>query len=186
MFVATDRTRLLVDAGLSRREVQKRLAAIGEDLAALDAILITHEHSDHVSGLVPLSKGLNGKPVPVYLTQKTAPYIDWAETTPVVEAFQAGCGFTIGDIDIASFTIPHDAADPVGYTLTSQGIKVAIATDLGYVTDSLRVHLQGADCAAGIEPRFGDAAGGAVSVVGETASDEPARTSFERSGGGVY
>ncbi len=135
-----------MDAGLSRREVRKRLTAIGEDLAALDAILITHEHSDHVSGLVPLSKGLHGKPVPVYVTQKTAPYLDWAESTPVVETFQAGCGFTIGDIDIASFTIPHDAADPVGYTLTSQGIKVAIATDLGYVTDSLRIHLQGTDC----------------------------------------
>jgi phosphoribosyl 1,2-cyclic phosphodiesterase len=145
VFVATDRTRLLVDAGLSRREVRKRLAAIGEDLAALNAILITHEHSDHVSGLVPLSKGLNDKRVPVYLTQKTAPFIEWAESTPVVETFQAGCGFTIGDIDIASFTIPHDAADPVGYTLTSQGIKVAIATDLGYVTDSLRVHLRGSD-----------------------------------------
>lgn len=145
MFIATDRTRLLVDAGLSRREVKKRLAAIGEDLAGLDAILITHEHSDHVSGLVPLSKGVDGKPIPVYLTQKTAPYIDWAEATPVVEAFQAGCGFTIGDIDVASFTIPHDAVDPVGYTLTAHGIKVAIATDLGYVTDSLRVHLQKTD-----------------------------------------
>ena len=134
-----------MDAGLSRREVKKRLASIGEDLAKLDAILITHEHSDHVSGLVPLSKGIDGKPIPVYLTQNTAPYIDWAEATPVVETFQAGCGFTIGDIDVASFTIPHDAADPVGYTLTAQGIKVAIATDLGYVTDSLRVHLQKTD-----------------------------------------
>jgi phosphoribosyl 1,2-cyclic phosphodiesterase len=145
VFVATDRTRLLVDAGLSRREVKKRLAAIGENLAGLDAILITHEHSDHVSGLVPLSKGVDDKPIPVYLTQKTAPYIDWAESTPVVEAFQAGCGFRIGDIDVASFTIPHDAADPVGYTLTAHGIKVAIATDLGYVTDSLRVHLRKTD-----------------------------------------
>jgi phosphoribosyl 1,2-cyclic phosphodiesterase len=145
VFVATDRTRLLVDAGLSRREVKKRLAAIGEDLAALDAILITHEHADHVSGLVPLSKGVDDHPIPIYLTQKTAPYIDWAEATPVVETFQAGCGFTIGDIDVASFTIPHDAADPIGYTLTAHGIKVAIATDLGYVTDSLRVHLQKTD-----------------------------------------
>jgi phosphoribosyl 1,2-cyclic phosphodiesterase len=142
VLVATDRTRILVDAGLSRREVSKRLAAIGEDLAGLDAILITHEHSDHVSGLVPLSKGANERRVPVYMTHKTAPYIDWAEATPVVESFQAGCGFTIGDFDIGSFTIPHDAVDPVGYTLTAQGIKVAIATDLGYVTDSLRVHLR--------------------------------------------
>jgi phosphoribosyl 1,2-cyclic phosphodiesterase len=133
-----------VDAGLSRREIRKRLAAIGEDLASLDAILITHEHCDHVAGLLNLAKGVD-KPVPVYLTHKTAPYIEWGESTPVLEAFQAGCGFTIGDFDIASFTIPHDAADPVGYTLTAHGVKVAIATDLGYVTDSLRVHLRKTD-----------------------------------------
>jgi phosphoribosyl 1,2-cyclic phosphodiesterase len=142
VLVATDRTRILIDAGLSRREVAKRLAAIGEDLAAVDAILITHEHSDHVSGLVPLSKGVGDRRIPVYLTMGTVPYIDWAEYRPVMETFQAGCGFTIGDFDIASFTIPHDAADPVGFTLTAQGIKVAIATDLGYVTESLRVHLR--------------------------------------------
>ena len=134
-----------MDAGLSRREAKKRLAAIGEDLASLDAILITHEHCDHVSGLGPIAKGSDGRPVPVYLTHRTAPYIDWGEFTPVVEAFQAGCGFTIGDFDVASFTIPHDAADPVGYTLTAHGIKVAIATDLGYVTDSLRMHLRKTD-----------------------------------------
>jgi phosphoribosyl 1,2-cyclic phosphodiesterase len=133
-----------VDAGLSRREIVKRLAAIGEDLAGLDAILITHEHTDHVSGLVPMAKGFD-RQLPIYMTHKTAPYIDWAESAPVVESFQAGCGFTIGDFDIASFTIPHDASDPVGYTLTAYGIKVAIATDLGYVTDSLRVHLRKTD-----------------------------------------
>jgi phosphoribosyl 1,2-cyclic phosphodiesterase len=63
----------------------------------------------------------------------------------VFEAFQAGCGFSIGDFAIASFTIPHDAVDPVGFTLSAEGIKVAIATDLGYITDSLRVHLRGVD-----------------------------------------
>ncbi len=62
-----------------------------------------------------------------------------------VERFQAGCSFCIGDFDIASFTIPHDAMDPVGFTLTAYGIKVALATDLGYITDSLRVHLRGTD-----------------------------------------
>ncbi len=146
LFVATNRTRLLVDAGLSRRQTRKRLAAIGEDFAALDGILITHEHCDHVSGLSALAKGTDGRPIPVYLTQKTAPYIDWGEdATPVVETFQAGCGFTIGDIDISSFTIPHDAVDPIGYALSSGGVKVAVATDLGYVTDSLRVHLSNSD-----------------------------------------
>jgi phosphoribosyl 1,2-cyclic phosphodiesterase len=143
-FVATDRTRLLVDAGLSRRETAKRLAAIGEDLAALDAILITHEHCDHTSGLTALAKG-NCRPVPVYLTNGTSAFIDWGECSPALEAFQAGRCFSVGDFDIGSFTIPHDAIDPVGFTISTQGVKIAIATDLGYVTDSLRVHLRGSD-----------------------------------------
>jgi phosphoribosyl 1,2-cyclic phosphodiesterase len=135
---------LLIDAGLSRRETTKRLAAIGEDIATLDAILITHEHTDHTCGLGALSRAAT-RPIPVYLTHGTAAYIDWGENAPVLEGFQAGKRFCIGDFDIASFTIPHDAADPVGYTLTAQGIKFAIATDLGYVTDSLRVHLRETD-----------------------------------------
>jgi phosphoribosyl 1,2-cyclic phosphodiesterase len=126
----------------------RRLAAIGEDIAKLDAILITHEHSDHTSGLCAAAhaKGREGnRTIPVYVTKGTAQYIDWGENPPVHEAFQAGCGFTIGDFDITSFTIPHDAADPVGYTLTAKGIKVGIATDLGYIPDSLRVHLRQTD-----------------------------------------
>ncbi len=143
----------MIDAGLSRREIAKRLAAIGEDVDALDAVLITHEHSDHTSGLAALAKGPrtsakkkgSARKVPVYLTHGTAEYIDWGESQPTVERFQAGCCLRIGDFDVASFTIPHDAADPVGYTLTAHGIKIAIATDLGYVPDSLRVHLRGTD-----------------------------------------
>lgn len=142
-FVATGRTRLLIDAGLSRRELARRLALIGEDIHALNAILVTHEHSDHVSGLAAIVR--TSAALPVYLTYGTARFIDWGECEPVLEAFQAGCSFSIGDFDISSFTVPHDAADPVGYTLSSQGIKIAIATDLGYIPASLRVHLRGCD-----------------------------------------
>ena len=154
-FIGTDKTRLLVDAGLSRREIVKRLAAIGEDLAGVDAVLITHEHTDHTIGLAALMKR---KPcdtlIPVFATHGTAEFIDWGESNcesgsrpprPPIEAFQAGCSFSIGGFDITSFTIPHDAVDPVGFTLTAEGIKVAIATDLGYIPDSLRVHLRGTD-----------------------------------------
>jgi len=141
-FVATDRTRLLIDAGLSRREITKRLASIGEDVLKLNAVLVTHEHSDHISGLVSLARHLK---IPVYLTHRTAPAIDWGEEPPQVETFQAGCGFTIGDFDVSSFTIPHDAADPVGYSLRASGVRVSIATDLGYMPDSIRMHLRGAN-----------------------------------------
>ncbi len=135
---------MLVDAGLSRREIAKRLSAIGEDICRLDAILVTHEHSDHTSGLAALVKAEDRK-LPIYLTHGTSRYLDWGECVPQLETFQAGCGFTVGDFDIASFTIPHDAADPVGYTLSTEGIKIGIATDLGYIPDSLRFHLRNTD-----------------------------------------
>ena len=141
-FVSTGKTKLLVDAGLSRRETLARLAGIGEGPETIDAILVTHEHSDHVAGLVTLAKSLD---VPVYLSRLTAPAIAWGEFQPKIELFQAGGSFTIGDIDIDSFTIPHDAEDPVGFCFRSQGLKAAIVTDLGYMTDSIRYHLRGSD-----------------------------------------
>ena len=106
--------------------------------------MITHEHSDHTNGLAALAKP-GKRSIPVYLTRETARFVDWGEATPALEHFEAGRSFSIGDFDVSSFTIPHDAVDPVGFTLTAQGIKVAIATDLGYITDSLRVHLRGTD-----------------------------------------
>ncbi len=142
----------MIDAGLSRREIAKRLAAIGEDVDALDAILVTHEHSDHTCGLAALANGSRSsakkaspRRIPVYLTNGTANYIDWGLSEPAVERFQAGCSLCIGDFDVSSFTIPHDAADPVGYTLTAGGVKIGFATDLGYITDSLRMHLRDTD-----------------------------------------
>ncbi len=103
-FVATDNTCILIDAGLSRKEVFQRMARIGEDAARLDAVLVTHEHSDHVCGLVPLLKKLQ---IPVYMSRLTAPSIPWGEYTPQLETFQAGERFRIGDFEVSSFTIPH-------------------------------------------------------------------------------
>ncbi len=143
-FLATDRTRILIDAGISRREVARRLAAIGEDIAELDAVLVTHEHSDHVCGLQTLVKRSEGR-LAVYATHGTAPCLEWEEVPAAVECFQAGAGFTVGDFDVTSFTIPHDAMDPVGFTICAHGVKVAFATDLGYVPASLGVHFRGTD-----------------------------------------
>jgi phosphoribosyl 1,2-cyclic phosphodiesterase len=140
-FIRTEKTRILVDAGLAKRDILTRLAAIDEDAEKLDAILVTHEHSDHVSGLVTLARQLN---VPIFITRLTAPAIPWGEYTPKLDCFQAGTTFSVGDIDIDSFTIPHDAIDPVGFCFRSQGIKVGLVTDLGYVTDSIKFHLRGA------------------------------------------
>jgi phosphoribosyl 1,2-cyclic phosphodiesterase len=142
VFIASSRTRVLVDVGLSRREITKRLASIGESVESLDAILVTHEHSDHISGLVSMAKKLR---IPAYLTHYTAPTIDWSECDPRLETFQAGCRFPVGDFEVTSFTIPHDAIDPVGYLLKADGVRIGIVTDLGYVPDSIKIHLRSAD-----------------------------------------
>ena len=141
-FIRTEKTRILVDAGLAKRDILARLAAIDEDAEKLNAILVTHEHSDHVSGLVTLARQVN---VPIFITRLTAPAIPWGEYTPKLDCFQAGTTFTVGDIDVDSFTIPHDAIDPVGFCFRSQGVKVGLVTDLGYVTDSIKFHLRGAN-----------------------------------------
>ena len=141
-LLATESTRILVDAGLSMRELRKRLAAIGETLEAIDAIVITHEHTDHVSGLAVLARNKGVRAV-IYMTRLTAPAIDWGATAPTrLESFQAGAAFQIGDIEVQSFGIPHDAIDPVGYCFAAQGVRAGIATDLGYVPESIKFHLR--------------------------------------------
>jgi len=152
--VSSSRTRILVDAGLSCRETVKRMRQAGEDPAALTAILISHEHGDHIHGLRVLARKLR---VPVYITQPT--HRTWMRTLrqeakPVEDApadlerkefFDAGRSFQIGDIAITPFTIPHDAADPVGFAFTAEGIKVGVVTDLGYMPASVRQQLRGCD-----------------------------------------
>jgi phosphoribosyl 1,2-cyclic phosphodiesterase len=147
-LVATSSTRILVDAGLSGRETFKRLRALGERAEEISAIVITHEHSDHVAGLQRLATKLN---VPVFMTAPT--HQAWSRAVrdekgaipeiPKPERFFAGRGFRVGDIEIMPFTIPHDAADPVGFTFRAEGVKIGFATDLGYMPASVRDHLRG-------------------------------------------
>ncbi len=145
--VQTSRTKILVDAGISCRETFKRMKALEEDPGSLSAILITHEHSDHVYGLRTLAKKLK---VPVFMTGAT--HQSWAKAmrdedgdrpeVEKLEIFAAGKSFQVGDIAVTPFTIPHDAADPVGFTFRAEGVKVGFATDLGYVPASVRDHLR--------------------------------------------
>ena len=123
------------------RETAKRLASIGETIDAIDAVLITHEHADHVSGLPVLARKKIGKAI--YLSRLTAPAIDWGETAPErLETFQAGASFQIGDIEVESFSVPHDAADPVGFCFEAEGVRIGMATDLGYIPESIKFHLR--------------------------------------------
>jgi phosphoribosyl 1,2-cyclic phosphodiesterase len=144
-LVSTGNTRILLDAGLSMKELRRRLALVGEDFFKLDAILITHEHSDHIGGLPVLARNKDLKAA-IYLTWRTEPAVDWGECPPArLEKFQAGACFRIGDIDVASFSIPHDAADPVGFCFEAQGIRIGVATDLGYIPESVKFHLRRTD-----------------------------------------
>jgi phosphoribosyl 1,2-cyclic phosphodiesterase len=138
-LLATDRTHILVDAGLSLKALGRRLESIGEAVETLHAVLVTHEHSDHVSGLARLARRLG---IPVYISKLTAPAVDWGEVRPPLECFQAGASFTVGDIEVDSFGIPHDAIDPVGFCFHAEGVKIAVATDLGYITESVKFHLR--------------------------------------------
>jgi phosphoribosyl 1,2-cyclic phosphodiesterase len=147
-IVRSSHTKILVDAGVSCRETFKRMRAAGEEPHSLSAILITHEHSDHVYGLAVLAKKLK---IPVFMTGAT--HQAWSKAMrdsmgeppqPVkLETFSSGRGFDIGDIAVMPFTIPHDAADPVGFTFRAEGVKVGIATDLGYMPPSVCDQLRG-------------------------------------------
>ena len=139
-FLATERVRLLIDAGLSRKETLRRLALIGEKLESLDAILITHEHSDHVNGLARLA---TERRIPAFISPLTRAALPPQIKLPAVESFQPGCCFAIGDITVEPFTIPHDAADPVAFRLTAEGVRVAIVTDLGYLPQNVKHYLGG-------------------------------------------
>jgi phosphoribosyl 1,2-cyclic phosphodiesterase len=131
-----------VDAGLSLRELTRRLDLVGERPDRLSAVIVTHEHSDHIAGLATLSR--SQKKMPVYMTPLAAPRIDWGKHKPALELFQAGSRIRVGDIEIDSFTIPHDSIDPVGFCLTAQGIKAGVVTDLGYIPASIHFHMDGA------------------------------------------
>jgi len=209
--VSSGRTRILVDAGLSCRELFRRMKLAGEEPEKLDAIVITHEHQDHINGLAVTARKLG---IPVYFTEAThrawmrwltprrqMTYAQWMEqcrrqasarqaeadaapdegeadesdlldeaepvTEPIaaaegvartvptrkqdptwlpsVEYFQSGQPFEIGDIGVSPFTTSHDAADPVGFVFKADGVRMAVATDLGYISPNVRAQLKGVD-----------------------------------------
>jgi phosphoribosyl 1,2-cyclic phosphodiesterase len=148
-LLETERTRLLVDAGLSKKELLRRLDSLGRRPDTLDGIVLSHEHSDHIGGLVQASVFWHAA---VYVTEATHYEIERilpdgsAKRIAHIEHIRAGQKFIVGDIEVSPFSIPHDAADPLGFTFCSNGAKVAVVTDLGYLPELVKHHLRDSDC----------------------------------------
>ncbi|MCC6265650.1 MAG: MBL fold metallo-hydrolase [Bryobacterales bacterium] len=147
-LVSTNRARVLFDAGISRRELYRRLAEVSVDPAEISAVVLSHEHSDHISGLLSLLKHQQSHrraPLPLFCNARTLGTLDWKGFVPTVELVEAGARFPVADLEIGTFTIPHDAADPMGFVIQAEGQRLGLLTDLGYVPDSIRFHLAGAN-----------------------------------------
>lgn len=131
-YVETPGARLLVDAGFSLRQIRARLAGIGRTPENLTAILVTHEHSDHVQGLGALCKKLN---IPVFCNRLTGEAIEYSMQEKLPRrTFETGAEFEVGDVVVEAFSIPHDAQDPVGFLLRTPDANLGFLTDLGHVT----------------------------------------------------
>jgi phosphoribosyl 1,2-cyclic phosphodiesterase len=158
VLITTEKTKVLVDAGLSAREILRRLAAVGVDCNELDAILITHEHSDHAGGLRVLLRSVK---CPVYISEATENSyfgtrrgIFDGESEAVkrrdallnrTERIESSREFRIGDIDFEPFTVPHDAADNFGFVAKKDGVKIATLMDFGCITTLIKEKLRGCD-----------------------------------------
>lgn len=145
LFVQAGRTRVLVDAGLSGKAILQALDQIGVPPESLDALLITHEHMDHIKGAGVISRKLH---LPVYATAPTwqAMARQLGEIAPRCHReFDPEDEFYIGEMGVSPFSIPHDAACPVGYRLYSGPVSLSTATDLGHFTQSVLAHIGGSD-----------------------------------------
>ncbi len=142
-LIEVDGCRLLIDAGLSGIETERRLATIGLTCCDLNAILVTHEHHDHVGGIGPLARRYN---LPVYIDRQTHAALPKLGKIAALHHFTAGDTFPLQNLFISSFSTTHDAVNPVGFTIDSSEGKVGFATDLGMSTRLVADHLK--DCRA--------------------------------------
>ncbi len=139
-----------MDAGLGKKETLRRLSLIEQSTGRVDGVVISHEHTDHIGGLAALAAG-EWRNLTIYLTEATHAEVarslteKQAQRLQRIEFIKAGERFAVGDIEVAPFAIPHDAADPLGFTFTSGGTKVGIATDLGYLPALVKHHLRDCD-----------------------------------------
>jgi phosphoribosyl 1,2-cyclic phosphodiesterase len=141
VYVSGGSTSILIDAGLSGIEIERRLNSKGIYPEDLDAIVVSHEHTDHIQGVGVLSRRFN---LPIYMSAKTEKAsVSHLGNVRVIKNFECGSPFTVKDLSIHPFSISHDAEDPSGFTVNQNGTKVGIATDLGIATSMVKEHLKG-------------------------------------------
>lgn len=145
IFLSNKKTKLLIDAGTSGKAVVTSLNRIGHKIEDIDAILVTHEHSDHTRGIGILSRRYN---IPIYANKRT-----WQAMGQIVgdinseniKVFNTNQTFEVGDIGVKPFDIPHDASEPVGFNFYIGSKKVTSATDIGHISESLFENLKNSD-----------------------------------------
>lgn len=133
-------TRLLVDAGLSAKQLVRRMRLVGVEPESLDGILLTHEHGDHVAGLRVLMKSLE---VPVFATPSTSHVVRENLGPLSWKLFESGSRFAIGKIGVESFAVPHDAVEPVGFVFRREDCAIGLVSDAGHVTRAVSERLNG-------------------------------------------
>lgn len=140
LFVQSEKTNILVDAGVSCKKIVSALESIDINPDSISAILITHEHKDHIAGLATISKKYN---IPVYANEMTWKFIEQDKlNSDNIKLFTPNKIFTVNDMVIHPFRIPHDAADPCGFNISVGNSKISIATDLGYIDDNIFSYLK--------------------------------------------
>ena len=143
LFVQSENTKILIDCGVSCKKIDEALKSIDVDASSIDAILITHEHIDHVKGLSVFSSKFN---IPVFASTNTFQHMEKSIAKideKNLKSFQVDDKFMIGDLEISPFSIPHDAANPCGFNILKDSHKISIATDIGHMTNSILKNLEG-------------------------------------------
>ncbi|MBW2367334.1 MAG: MBL fold metallo-hydrolase [Deltaproteobacteria bacterium] len=143
IYLSDGRTSVLIDAGLSGKEIERRLGQQNIDPESISAIVVSHEHSDHIQGVGVLSRRYQ---LPVYINPDTLAAAPKLGKLFEVRPFECGRSFHLDGLLIHPFSISHDAADPAGFTISQNGAKIGIATDLGIATGMVKEHLR--DCSA--------------------------------------
>lgn len=142
LLVTTDKTKILIDCGTSLKKITDALASLDTNISEIDAILVTHEHSDHIQSLGNASSKYN---IPVYTNIETLEAMPKQKEKISLEnqkLFNIGKEFSIGDLAIKPFSIPHDAANPCGFNIYNNKSKLTIATDLGHMDEKLLANLK--------------------------------------------